>query len=353
MDRRQMMSGTLAGLAALSSSSVLALTGESSAPYRHADGPRSRVMVINDLSGDIDGLFSTVHALLSHSAQVRSIVATSTFHGEETAASAAKLAHEILELMDLKGQIPVFEGATSPMANPHVPVESAGARAIIAEAMRDDTELPLYICAGGGLTEVASAILMEPRIAERFTLVWIGGNAYPAGGEENNVLIDPASTQFIFNESTVKIWQVPSTAYSLCQISDAEIQAFIAPHGRIGAWLYDKIFEASERIKTYVVNKEAPWNTGETWTLGDNPLVLLTALTAWVPSNFVGRFKYERTDGSAFREIPAPKIDLRGNYTQRADGRLIRVYDSLDTRMMMSDLFAKMRSNFPAVGAKI
>jgi two-component system sensor histidine kinase MtrB len=37
----------------------------------------------------------------------------------------------------------------------------------------------LFTCFGGGLTELASAWLLEPRIAGRFTAIWIGGAEHP------------------------------------------------------------------------------------------------------------------------------------------------------------------------------
>lgn len=85
---------------------------------------------------------------------------------------------------------------------------------------------------GGGLTEVASALLLEPRIAGRFTLIWIGGDAYPAGGTgETDFNIDPLAAQYVFNETSTPLWQVPRSVYATCVVSATEIQAFVAPHG--------------------------------------------------------------------------------------------------------------------------
>jgi len=350
MDRRKILIG---GAALATGAAAFGSTAEAPAnvriPFRHSDGPRCRVLVLNDLAGDIDGLFATVHALLSSSAEVRGVIGTSP------SSKSALVAREIVGLMDLADKVPVFEGASHPMTDVRTPVNSAGTQAIITEAMRTDTHLPLFVCVGGGLTEVASALLLEPRISDRFTLVWIGGEHYPQGGPENNVMIDAISTQYIFNESDVKMWQVTASAYALCQVSDTELQAFVAPYGKIGPWLYSKLFEIAQSIKHFLRNPRDPWNTGETWTLGDSPLVLLTALTAWQPSNMAGDlsagFKYESTNASQFDEIPAPRIDARGMYTPRPDGRKIRVYKTLDTRLLFGDFFAKMQVNYPRSGS--
>lgn len=109
----------------------------------------------------------------------------------------------------------VHLGAPGKLTAATSPVRSPGTQAIIAEAMRNDTELPLYVAVGGGLTEVASAMMLEPAIADRLTLVWIGGDAYPAGATgETNFNIDPLAAQFVYNASDVRLWQVPRAVYA-------------------------------------------------------------------------------------------------------------------------------------------
>lgn len=74
--------------------------------------------------------------------------------------------------------VTMVAGSSVAMRSTSEPAPSPAAEALIAEAMRDDAELPLYVACGGGLTTIASAWLMEPRIAERLTLVWNGGHAF-------------------------------------------------------------------------------------------------------------------------------------------------------------------------------
>ena len=303
-------------------------------------GPRARVLIVNDLCGDIDGLFATVHALLSPSTEIRGIIGTSPGVGRSSAPESAALGEEIVKLMGLAERVKVHVGASSRLASIAAPDRSPGVQAIIDEAMRTDSNLPLYITVGGGLTELASALLIEPRIADRFTLVWIGGGPYPSGGKnEYNFNIDKLAAQYLFNATSVAIWQVPSSAYAQCQVSDTELQAFVAPYGAIGAWLYDKVLEFGNKL-----GKDYALNAGETWVLGDSPLVLLTALTSWVPSGFGRVHRYEQTS-SQFDEPFAPRLNLDGSYQARDAGRRIRVYNTLDTRLMFGDFFVKLRMN--------
>lgn len=76
-------------------------------------------------------------------------------------------------------------------------------------------------------------------------------------------------------------------------------------------------------------------------------LVVLTALSDWGPSEVSPpRFKYERTGSNAFDTVPAPHLNADGAFVPQPGGRMIRVYKSIDTRMMFSDFFAKLQVNF-------
>lgn len=339
IDRRTALkTGLIASIASMpvSTAALATLT-----PFRPLAGPRSRLLFVNDLSGDLDGLYAAVHAILSPTNDLRGIVATGTGRPGETPQASAALADEMLRLMALSRQVKVHTGATAKMVSANAPQSAPGVQAIIDEAMRTDTELPLFVAVGGGLTEVASALLIEPRIAERFTLVWIGGDAYPDGGVgETNFNIDPHAAKFVFNVSSVRIWQVPRAVYATTLVSASELQAFVAPYGAIGEWLYRKVADAPLRFRNAL-------NMGETWTMGDNPLVMLTALADWGPSGQSRPFRYEGHGSSVFDEVAAPRLNDDGTFSLRSEGRKIRIYKSIDTRMMLQDMFAKLRMNYP------
>src|SRR6266545_2493051 len=83
----------------------------SAKPYAPLVGPRSRTIFVNDLSGDIDGLFACVHQILSTSTDLRAIVGTGTGRGGETAERSAALASEMLELVGMTVRAKVYPGA--------------------------------------------------------------------------------------------------------------------------------------------------------------------------------------------------------------------------------------------------
>src|SRR3954447_8761466 len=304
--------------------------------------PRGRIRVVadNDFSGDPDGLVQLAHHALSPSVDLRLVIGSHLRPGDPfdpsstTADNAAALAREILELCG-RSDVGVPAGSNVGLVDRTTPIASPGALALVEEAMREDVDTPLYVCAGAGLTEIASAWLIEPRIAERLTLVWIGGPEHPGLAPpppdpmpiEYNLLIDVLAASVVFGDSSIPIWQVPRDAYRQTLASFPELRLRMAGHGALGA----RLFAALDAVRTTAA--EHGFDLGETYILGDSPLVLLTALqSAFEPDPSSSRY--------AVRETPG--ISDAGQYSPVPGARPIRVSTHLDCRLMVEDLFAKL-----------
>lgn len=303
---------------------------------------RLRVISDNDYSGDPDGLVQLAHLLLSPSVEVRAVIGSHLRAGDPfdpsttTATKARAAADVVVDLLGLTGRVTTVEGSNEALADRITPIRSAGAEVIIAEAMRD-SDLPLYVTLGAGLTELASAYLIEPRIAERLTAVWIGGPEHPGlavapprpdGPEvsEYNLRIDIAAAQVVF-DSPIPLWQVPRDAYRQAIMSFAELETRVRPHGAIGSHLVDRLQDVVDMAASH------GFDSGEVYILGDSPLVLLTALQSSFEPD---------PSSSRYVTVPAPAIDDEGQYVARPSGRPIRVYTHLDLRLMFEDLVAKL-----------
>lgn len=301
--------------------------------------PRMRVIVDNDFSGDPDGLFQLAHQLLSPSVEVRGIIGSHLkpgdgFDNSKTQAdNAAAKASEVLKILKMEGKIPVVAGSNVGMVNDSTPVKSKAVDFIIREAMRTDTKFPLYVVCGAGLTEIASALLTEPAIASRLTLIWIGGPEHPTLAVpppnftplEYNLGIDISAAKVVFN-SQVALWQIPRNAYRQALLPYSELLLKVKTKGALGVYLSQSLEALMERIVKFV-------NIGETYILGDSPLVLLTALQSSFEAD---------PSSSHYALLNAPTITDQGLYQYNPKGRNIRVYDKLDIQLMFNDFFAKL-----------
>lgn len=241
--------------------------------------PRIRVIIDNDFGGDPDGLFLLAEQVLLPSTSIKAIICShhyNDFFGNDgTVGTAKRVVDSLLATMSKTG-IPVLLGSDSSFTSFEKPLISDGAVAIVKEAMRNDNR-PLYVLCGAGLTNIASAWLMNPEISKRITaVVWIGGPEYTGlcknqlqtQGEYNQG-IDPISTQVVFNRSDLNVWQIPRDVYRQALYSYAELKSRIGSAGKTGNYLMSKL----EKIF-----KLSHGSLGETYILGDSPLVLVSSL---------------------------------------------------------------------------
>ena len=229
---------------------------------------------------------------------------------------------ELLTLLDAAGidDVSALRGCALPLKDEHDAPSAEGVDFLIQEALRDDPR-SLFVTCQGALTDVAAALNRCPEIASKLTVVWIGGFPYPHGGPEFNLLQDAAAARAVM-ASEAEVWQLPVNVYSTMEVSLAELAARVRPCGAVGQYLYAQLEEYN------LQSEEAPGlRRGENWCLGDSPVVGALLQCEWR-----GNFHSET----------APRIadDLR--YLPNPGGKTIRVYDSVDVRFILEDMYAKL-----------
>lgn len=280
----------------------------------------ARVIVDNDFAGDPDGLLGLAHQLLSP--KTRTVLISASFLDQKltppgplrggSASEGKALAAELASRLGVGKGVPVVAGHESGAGQG----VSEAAKAIIAEAMRNDP-LPLFFTCGGPLTNLAEALRIEPAIAARMTLIWIGGGGYPDGGWEYNLGTDAEAARHVIENSPIPIWQIPQPAYRQMQVSIAEMTADIRPISAFSRWLYERFNNPPDFL-----------DLGGAWPMGDSPLVLLTAISS---------------ESSRYRDMPARRIAADLRYGDEIPGRTIRVFEAMDIRLTQADLLAKLK----------
>ncbi len=284
--------------------------------------PAYRVIVDNDFAGDPDGLAALAHQLLAPKTTVPLITVTGTdpylarlTHGnKDTALIGKSRAEHLLTLLGTEG--PAVAAGHDYIQREKHNKPSDAAKAIVAEAMKD-SPLPLLFTCGGPLTNLAEALKLEPAIADKMTVIWIGGADYPSGGPEYNLSTDLAAAKYVLEQSGVPVWQIPVSTYRQMQYSVAEMQADFLPVSPVSKWLYSLYTDLPAFVQL-----------GGTLTMGDHPLVLLSALS---------------TESSHFKTLPARTISADGHYGDEIAGRQIRVFSGVDARLTFADFIARLK----------
>jgi purine nucleosidase len=292
---------------------------------------RHRLIIDTDAKNEADDQFAIVHGLLSPTLDVRGVIPAhfGTRRNTHSMAESRDEVNLLLGLLGLTDEITVADGAPAAIPDEATPADSPGARLIITESLLASEDDPLHVAFLGPLTDMASAILIDPEIVHRpVVVIWIGGvgyggiESYP--GIEFNLSNDIAAANVVF-DSGIQILQVPSSVYSMVSVGYAELDEKIGDSGPLGAYLIRQLHEWN-----------ATYHPGpiESRSLGDSPAISLVLFPR----------------GGTFRTVPAPRFGVEGHYLP-GSGHPIRVCESVDVRFLLEDMFAKIRRFARTTGA--
>ncbi len=277
----------------------------------------ARVIVNTDAKNEADDQYAIVHAILTPMFELHGIVPA--HFGAKKSATSLQDSHDevikLLDLMDLRGKVRVADGAAGPMPDERTAMPSPGAQLIVDEAMKED-DRPLHVAFLGPLTDMAAALLMEPRIQERkVRVVWIGGGHWPVGGREYNLSNDIHAANVVMR-SRLEVWMLPMRVYRVIPMSYAELMERVWDKGPLGRYLVEQLIEWNNRRPEPIEHR----------SLGDSPAI--------------GVMMYPECGNSDWR--PAPEFSQDMNYIHTGRNRPIKVYDDVDQRFILEDFLAKL-----------
>jgi purine nucleosidase len=278
-----------------------------------------RVVLDTDTYNEVDDQFAVVHALLSPERIDLEAIYAAPFHNNRSAGPGdgmEKSYAEIVRLLDrlgVKDHSRVLKGSDRYLPATDEAVASDAAQHLI-ELSRTG-EGPLYVAAIGAITNVASAILLDPGIVERIVVVWLGGQpTHWPSAREFNLQQDVPAAQVVF-DSGVPFVQIPcATVASHLLTTVAELAQYVQPQGDIGQYLFDIC--QSYCKDQYAWSKEI-WDISATgWLIDAN----------WVPSNIV----------------PSPILTDQVTWSVDASRHPIRIAHGVRRNQVFGDLFQKM-----------
>lgn len=271
------------------------------------------VVIDTDAYNEIDDQFAVAYLLRSKEKLNTVAMYAAPFFNENSSDPAdgmEKSYNEILKLLELADEkADVFKGSDKYLDDEKTPVISDAAQDLAERANRYSPENPLYIISIGAITNIASAILINPKVAENTVVVWLGGHArHYHDTREFNMYQDIAASRVVMS-CGVPFVQLPCEGVVRdFTISKPELEYWFKGKNKLADYLAQYSIEQVDR---YVKGK--PWTrviwdvTAVAWLLNDDNRFMLSRIEPTYLSSYEG--KYEDTPGDPMRYVYFIKRD--------------------------------------------
>ena len=294
---------------------------------KRLEKPQGKIDVFldTDTYNEIDDQFALSYMVKSpEKLNVKAIYAAPFFNEKSTgpADGMEKSYEEILRLLTLLGREDlkqvVYRGSTEYMPSETEPVISDAAWDLAKRAMEYTEEHPLYVVAIGAITNISSALLLNPEIKNRIVLVWLGGHAlHWPHNREFNLDQDIAGARIVFG-CGVPLVQLPCMGVvSEFATGEQELEFHLRGKNELCDYLIDTAIREG-RI--------APG--GPTWTR----VIWDVTAVAWLLD---GDFVEDRLIRS-----PIPEYD--GYYAFDPDRHFMKYVYHIKRDALFADLFEKL-----------
>ena len=291
---------------------------------KRLDPPTRKVRLVldTDTYNEIDDQFAVVHALLSPDNLTLESIHAAPFSNSRSKNPADGMEKSYQEALSLLGRLDVepkglvYRGSTAYLDNMENPQESEATDNLIKQAMVSDDLNPLYVVAIGAITNVATAILLEPTIIEKIVVVWLGGHAhYWPNTLEFNLRQDIKASKLIF-DCGVPLVQIPCAGVAdHLATTVPEIERHIQGQGEIGDYL-------AEIFKNY--GKDHFGWSKVIWDLSATAYVVNPN---WIPTNLVH----------------SPVLTDQFTWSVDTSRHMIRIARSVSRDKVFGDFFTKLK----------
>lgn len=278
-------------------------------------GKRIRVVFDTDAANEIDDLWAIALAVLSPERfDIEGFVAANFDNsggGPAGIDASLRAIETVLEKAGTADRWPIKRGS-HPMRYQYEPSRSEGVDFIIERAMAGSPDNPLWVVGLGASTDIASALLIEPRIIDRVVVFWHFRTKWPKYCHNFNVFNDPRAARLVFH-SPLSFVLFDTGTHLACPMEQSKR---LMAYGELGKYLHNYRYRAD----WYQSPKKGFFD------LGDIAALVNPDLASW-------------------EETPCPTVtqnlDYRFNGTK---GTILRCYD-VDRDRTFKLLFGKLKSH--------
>ena len=248
--------------------------------------PQGKIDVVldTDAYNEIDDQYAISYLLRSKEKLDTKAIYAAPFHNENSTGpknGMEKSYDEILKLLELLGENKeVFRGSESFLSDENTPVISPAAKDLADRANSYSPEKPLYVVAIGAITNVASAILLNPAVAENTVVVWLGGHAlHFHDTREFNMFQDVAAARVVMKSGVPLVLLPCMGVVSSFTISKPEIEYWLKGKSALADHLADYTVEVADSYAKGTAWTRCIWDvTAVAWLLNDSNRFMMSRL---------------------------------------------------------------------------
>ena len=282
------------------------------------------VVLDTDAYNEVDDQFAISYMLKSkEKLNTKAIYAAPFFNGNSVSPKDGmeKSYNEIFKILSLAGEkFDVFRGSEKYLDDENTPVISSAAEDLVQRAKNYSPEKPLYVVAIGAITNIASAILLNPDIIENIVVVWLGGHGlHYHDTKEFNMYQDVAAARVVM-QSGVPFVQLPCVGV---------VDKFAVSKQELELWLKGKN-QLADYLATNTIAAAEAYAKGRAWTR----VIWDVTAVGWL-LNDSDRFMQSRV-------IPTPIPTYDNFYATDYNGHPMRYVYSINRDSLMNDLFEKL-----------
>ena len=234
------------------------------------------VVLDTDAYNEIDDQFAISYLLKSkEKLNTKAIYAAPFFNSnsESPKDGMEKSYDEIFKLLSLLDEkVDVFKGSEKYLDNENTPVISYAAQDLAERVKNYSPQNPLYVVAIGAITNIASAILLNPEVAQNSVVIWLGGHAlHYHHTKEFNMYQDVAAARVVM-QSGVPFVQLPCKGVvSNFTVSKPELEFWLKGRGALADYLAENTIKEAESYAKGTAWTRVIWDvTAVAWLLNDS-----------------------------------------------------------------------------------
>ncbi len=301
---------------------------DQSSLLRRLEQPTGPVDVVldTDTYNEIDDQYALAYLVLNPERLRLQAIYAAPFCNAKAASPAEgmeKSRDEIANILGLMGRKDlmekVYDGSKEYLRDEATPVDSPAARDLAERAMHYTSDHPLYVIAIAAITNVASALLLNPEIRDRIVVVWLGGNAlHWPHNHEFNLFQDIAAARVVMGCGAAVVLLPCRGVVSAFATTEYELRENLKGKNALCDYLY-----------SYTSSECRASIEAQNWS---KPIWDVTAV-AWL----LGGYMQDQIITS-----PIPEYDHR--WGQDCRRHVIRYVYHIERDKLFDDLFDKLRS---------